>query len=228
MTLKSGVLVILFAVLGLAATAQTLQLHPKEIRAGSSATLTWDTAGHPAYIVGYGKVSGKGSARVAPTSSTDYIMVVEVNKGVKYSLQHLFVSGAKGNDGFPSLNEFDVALQDRRSNYGYLEFQNFVWSTLQNKGYAVKGDYVPGRPFITFYTDFVLRPDLVSKLEKLRARRMAIAVDVYEPKEGIIIFGVRPKLEFQYRGESEWRADKANPLASAEAMKLLLLLRGEK
>lgn len=216
--------VFFLVLLRLTAIGQTLQIQPKEIRAGESATLAWNTR-VPAFVIGYGKVEGKASARIAPTSSTDFIMVSETATGIQYSTQRLLVSGAKGDDGYPSLSGFDIELQGKRSGVTYINFQDAVWTALQNKGYGVKGDYVPRRPFVIFFTDFALRPDLVSKDEKIRARRLAFAVDIYQPeKAGTITFGVRPRLEFQYRGESEWRPDRETLLAKSEAQKVLQLL----
>lgn len=217
---------ILLCFISLPVLAQTLQVQPREIRAGESVTLTWDTEGAQAFIVGYGKkVTGKGSATVRPAFGTDFTMVSETANGLQYRTEHLSVSGAKGDDGYPPLSEFDVALQGSRLGIKYVNFQTAVWATLQDQGYTVKGDYVPGRRYITAYTNFVLRSDLISKEEKIRARRLAIAVEINEPERGAIAFGVRPKLEFQYRGEDEWRPDKEHSsLAQAEARKVLQLL----
>jgi hypothetical protein len=209
--------------------AQTLQIKPKEIRAGEKATLTWNTAGTSAFVMGYGKVAGKGSATVAPASSTNFTMVAETRAGIQYNTERLLVNGAKGDDGFPSVDDFGVTIQGNRTGIGYINFQSAVWTMLQNKGYGVRGDYVPRRPYVTIYTDFALRNDLVSRYERIRARRLALAVDVYEPaKRGVITFGIRSRLEFQYRGENEWRLDKESSMAKAEATKAMALLRSVK
>jgi hypothetical protein len=217
------VLFVLLLPLGLA--GQTMQLQPGEIRAGESATLSWDTGGAKAFILGYGRVAGKGSARVSPSDSTDFTMVTDAESGIRYAGARLLVSGAKGDDGTPALSNFGVAERGERRGTDYIDFQVAVWKLLQSKGYAVKGDYAPKRPFVTVYTDFALRPDLVEKAERIRARRLALAIDIDEPKEGAIGFGVRPDLEFPYRGEDEWRPEKEGTAAKAEAMKVLQVLQ---
>jgi hypothetical protein len=220
---KSVLFAIVFCCSSLPVVAQTLQVQPNEISAGESATLSWDTAGVEAFILGYGKkVSGKGSTKVKPAFSTDFTMVSETAHGIEYSTKHLSVTGAKGDDDYPSLKEFDDPIQGKRTAVDYIDFQSTVRVTLQDRGYTVKGDYVPKRPYITAYTNFVLRGDLISKEERIRARRLAIAIEIYEPKNGEINFGVRPRLEFQYRGEDEWRPDKQNSaLAKAEATRVV-------
>jgi hypothetical protein len=217
------VLFVLLLPLGL--VGQTIEVQPEEIRAGESATLSWDTAGAKAFILGYGPVSGKGSASVMPSASTDFTMVSETGSGIRFEAKRLLVSGAKGDDGTPALSSFGVAERGERRGIDYIDFQVAVWKLLQGKGYAVKGDYAPKRPFVTVYTDFALRPDLVDKAERIRARRLALAIDIDEPKAGAISFGVRPDLEFQYRGEDDWRPEKEGSAAKAEAMKVLQLLQ---
>jgi hypothetical protein len=200
-----------------------------EIHAGDTAILTWDAIGVEAFVIGYGKVVGKGSAAVRPTFTTNFTMVSETRTGIRYNTERLLVTGAKGDDGFPSLNEFDVALQGNRSGIGYVDFQRAVWVILQEKGYLVRGDYVPRRPYVTFYTDFAIRADLVPRNDRVRARRLALAVDIYQPKDRqAIAYGVRSRLEFQYRGEYEWQRDKDSSLAKAEASKTIELLRSAK
>jgi len=206
-----------------------LEIEPHEIQTGGHATLSWDTAGVPSFIIGYGKVVGKGSAIVSPGNTTDFTMVTETRKGVQYKIARLLVSGSKGDDGYPSISDFDVAIRGKRAKIGYVDFQSIVWNILQSKSYGVRGDYVPTRPFVIFYTDFALRQDLVSRDERIRARRLAIAVEIYEPENaGTISFGVRTDLEFQYRGETEWRPDKDSSLAKGEAVKFVNVLEQAK
>ena len=225
----SYLILVLFFFPGSVAFAQTLQIQPNEIRAGQTAILIWDTAGAAAFVAGYGKkVVGKGSVPVSPDFTTDFTMVTETGNGIHYSTVRLLVNGAKGDEGYPSLGEFDAPLQDHRDGITYIDFQSAIWGLLQEQGYTVKGDYVPKRPSISFYTNFILRPDLISKNEKIRAKRLAMAVDIFEPKDGTISFAVRPRLEFQYRGETEWRSDKNSPVAQSEAKKIMQLLRSAK
>lgn len=221
---------LLIGLLGLIADSQILRIEPKEIRAGQSVTLSWEKAGASAFVIGYGrKVAGSGSAVLSPTVSTDFTMVTETEAGIQYSTARLPVSGAKGDDGYPSLSGFDVAIQGTCAGIGYIDFQSAAWNILQGKGYGVRGDYVPKRPFVAFYTNFALRPDLVAKSERIRARRLALAVEIYEPvKAGAIAFGVRPSLEFQYRGENDWRSDRESSSSRAEAMNLVHLLERAK
>jgi hypothetical protein len=214
--------VVLMMFLELTIAAQTLKVQPAHIGAGAAATLSWDTNGTPAFIIGYGSVPPKGEVSLSPPENIEFVMIWEQGENFQYRSARLVVEGQKGDDGYPSLKSFDVALQGTREGASYITFQGIVWSELQSKGYGVKGDYVPKRPFVTFYTNFVLRPDLISKNERVRARRLAFAVEIYEPVRGApIAFGVRARLEFQYRGEDEWRPDMENPLSRAEALALL-------
>ena len=218
------VVVLLFS--QITAVAQVLEIRPNEIQAGQSATLSWDTSGVPAFVMGFGTIEGKGSATVAPNFSTDYTMITETAVGVRFTPVRLSVAGAKGDDGYPALSDFGVALWGTRSGISYVDFQKAVWAALQAKGYLVKGDYAPERPFVVVYTDFALPPGLVSSEEKIRARRLAYAVEIYQPeKSGAIPFGVRLRLEFQYPGENKWRPDMETSLGKSEAMKTLQSLQ---
>jgi hypothetical protein len=212
-------------------SGQTLRIEPAVISAGNTARLVW-TSEPNGFLIGYGKVNGNGHADIKPSSTTDFILVTETPDGFSYSQMKLIVTGAKGDDELPSLNLFDLAVQGNHSGMSYIDFQSQVWNVLQNQfGHYVRGDYVPERKFVTFYTDFTVRGDLVSIDEKsIRARRIAFAVDIIEPlqKNGIISFSVRTLLQFQRRGESTWRFDKNSPLAKAEALKFKTFLESIK
>jgi hypothetical protein len=211
--------------------AQTIHVVPPEIQAGEVSTLTWGTGGRHAFVIGYGKkVLGNGMVEVRPAVTTNFTLVTETDTGFKYSTARLLVNNARGDDGFPLLSDFDIGVQGNSASRNYIDFQSYVWAMLQNSGYGVKGDYVPKRPSVTFYTNFALRPDLVSREEKLRGRRLALAIDIFEPRTqgGLIYFVVRARLEFQYRGETNWRVEKDSPLARAEAKKILQSLERAK
>ncbi len=68
---------LLLLMVPLPAVAQKLEVQPSEIRAGESARLIWDVGQAPAFLLGYGKVSGKGSAMVNADSTTDFILITE-------------------------------------------------------------------------------------------------------------------------------------------------------
>jgi hypothetical protein len=213
------------------AIAQKLEVQPSEIPAGKSAKLAWDVGDAPAFLIGYGKVSGKGSVIVNPESTTSYILIIESgSEGAKfrYETQQLVVTGGRGDEEFPPLSEFEAPITGRRAGIDYFSFQSDAWNMLQGMGYKLRGEFAPGRPYVTIYTNFILRPDLISRNERVRARRLALAVEVYEPekKGDPVTFGVRPKLELQYTGGIKWRWDKESQTASAEAMKVMQLLRG--
>jgi hypothetical protein len=211
------------------AASQVLQIRPAEVRAGQAATLSWDTTGPPGFILGYGKVLGRGSATVSPESSGDFTLVVETKADIQYRTVRISVSGSRGDDGFPSLGDFEVAATGSHEGAGYTGFQGLVWDVLQHLGYGLKGDFAPKRPYVTIYTNFANRPDLVAKGDGIRARRLALAVDIYEPaKLGAVAFGVRPRLEFQYRGESDWRSDRESPQSRKEATDVVRLLEQAK
>jgi hypothetical protein len=219
--------------LPLAAIGQKLEVQPSEIEAGKTATLMWDVGEAPSFLVGYGKVTGKGSAVVKPDSSTDFILITESDTpGARYvyTTQRIVVAGARGtgDDAFPLLTEFEDPIRGRRTDIDYFSFQSNAWDMLQSKGYKLRGEFAPARPYVTIYTNFILRLDLVSRNERVRSRRLALAVEVYEPekKGDPVAFAVRPRLEFQYIGGTEWRWDKESPTATAEAMKVVHSLQG--
>ena len=205
--------------------AQTLTVQPNEIEAGRAATLSWDVEGARAFILGYGEVTGRGSAIVKPDDTTDYILTAQYpGNGTRYEYrtQRLLVSGARGDDETPTLSGFGAALAGTCRGTTYVDFQKRSWDWLQQEGYLVRGDFAPGRPYVTLYTNFKLRPDLIAAAEKLRARRLALAIDVYQPTDDkVLSFSVHTRLEFQYRGETEWRWDKDSALATPEAAKLV-------
>jgi hypothetical protein len=205
--------------------AQKLSVQPSEITAGQSATLFWQTADMPGFLLGFGKVvKGNGSAEVNPGSSTDFILVTQNPIGFNYQTIHLSVRGARGDDGYPSIKEFDDPVQGFHPGKNYTHYLETVWTALQKQGYSVRGDYAPSRPYITASTNFELRPDLVTKQDQIRARRLAIAVDIYEPQGNKIKVDVHPKLEFQYFGEDDWRPEKGSKLAREEAQKVFASL----
>jgi hypothetical protein len=214
--------------------AQTLEVLPRKIEAGRAATLRWDVGGARAFLVGYGEVSGKGSAVLKPDSTTDFILISEsatASSGYAYSTQQLIVTGGRGGDeGFPHLSDFEDAIRGSSKSTDYLNFQANTWSLLQTKGYRLRGEFAPARPYVAIYTDFALRPDLVSRNERVRARRLALAVEIDQPKKkgDLVAFGVRPRLEFQYVGGTEWRWDKQNAIATAEAVKVMQALQETK
>ncbi len=140
------------------------------------------------------------------------------------------MTGGRGDDGFPLLSGFEDPINGCRTGIDYLGFQAGTWNMLQSKGYKLRGDFAPSRPYVTIYTNFALRPDLVSRNERVRARRLALAIEVYQPeKKGEpVAFGVRARLEFQYKGETNWRWDKESPAATGEAMRLMQSLQDTK
>lgn len=208
--------------------AQSLSVKPTRVQPNQSATLRWNVGPQTAYVMGYGKVAGSGFATITRDSSTEFILTFYDDDANRYKFKTatLTVLGGRGDDEFPSLETFSPPVQGRRERISYVDFQAIVWEALQKKQLKVRGDYAPGRPYVTIYTDFELRPDLVGENRHIRARRLAYAVDVYEPPpRGPITFGVRAKMEFQYTGEKNWRSDKDSPAATAEASGLMDILR---
>ncbi|MGO8786512.1 MAG: hypothetical protein ACLQVL_03895 [Terriglobia bacterium] len=228
--MRNAALLVLL-MLPLPVTAQKLEVQPSEIQEGKTATVTWDVGKAPAFLMGYGKVSGKGSAIVNPDSTTKFILIIKSGRtggNYKYKTQQLFVTGGRGGDEFPPLSDFEAPITGRRTGVDYFSFQSDAWNMLQREGYKLRGEFAPARPYVTIYTNFILRPDLVSRNENVRARRLALAVEVYEPgkKGDPVSFGLRSRLEFQYTGGIDWHWDKESPLASTAAMKVMRLLQG--
>lgn len=205
-------------------SSQILAVYPVSVQLGEEATLSWNTLGRRGYLTSVGIVEGKGSSKLHVKTSETFTLTTDTGHGFDYSVAHLEVNNQRGvEDDFPSLNDFDPPLQTSRAGSDYLGSQNEIWSALQRDGYAVKGDYAPGRPYLVFSTDFVLRPDLVAKTERIRARRLALAITIYEPVNSSMSLEIRPLLEFEYRGESEWHIEHGSPVAKIEAKKRLHL-----
>ena len=205
--------------------AQTFEVTPSRISAGEQATLSWDVGDAHAYLVGYGDVSGKGSARVSPEGTTDYILSAEYpGKKPRYEThkQTLVVTGIRGDDDdIPSLTRFGDAIHGTCKGVSYVDFQRKVWNQLQSLGYKVRGDYELERPYLRIYTNFVPRGDLIAEGEKLRGRRLAWAVDVYQPSgDAPLAFDLHAQYQLEHLGETKWLADNYDPAAAAKVAKV--------
>jgi hypothetical protein len=213
--------------------AQSIKVEPDKIQPGGRATLSWDVGRARAFVVGYGEVAGRGSVIVNPDTTTDYILTAQY-PGTKikyeYRTQQLVVIGSRGDDDDPSPVDSFVGTPTTGTCQGtaYVDFQKRAWEWLQQTGYLVRGDFAPGRTYVTLYTNFKLRPDLIASEEKLRARRLALAIDVYQPTEDKgLLFSVHTRLEKQYIGETKWRWEQESELATREAAKSVQELGGK-
>ena len=221
-----ALLAIIFVLLlqGHPTAAQTFELTPSKISAGEQATLSWDVGDAHAYVAGYGDVSGAGSASVSPEGTTDYILSAEYpGKTPRYEIrkQTLVVSGIRGDDDdIPSLIRFGDAIHGTCKGVSYIDFQRKVWKLLQSLGYKVRGDYELERPYLRIYTNFVPRGDLIAEGEKLRARRLAWAVDVYQPSGDALVFDLHTQYQLEHLGETKWLADNYDPGASPKVIKV--------
>jgi hypothetical protein len=207
------------------AVRQTFEVTPSKISAGEQATLSWDVGDAHAYVVGYGYVSGKGSATVSPDGTIDYILSVEYpGKKARYetSKQTLVVTGIRGDyDDIPSLTRFGDPIHGTCKGLSYIDFQRKVWNLLQSSGYKVRGDYELERPYLRIYTNFVPRGDLIAEGEKLRGRRLAWAVDMYQPSgDAPLAFDLHTQYQLEHLGETNWLADNYDPGASAKVAKV--------
>jgi hypothetical protein len=200
---------------------QTLTVTPAVVSVGQKATLSWDTKGRVGYLTGVGRVTAAGSMVISPEGDTQYVLVTEGDLKYVFNVANVAVSGKKGEDDLPAASSFGDAVKGPDRAGDYLNFQKVVWDWLQNNGYVPHGDFEPGRPYLRFYTGYQLRPDLVVKGEKVRARRIALAVDLNSPtqKGAAISYGVHWRLQFQNPGESQWREDKTD-VGRQEALKV--------
>jgi hypothetical protein len=205
--------------------AQTFEVTPSKISAGEQATLSWDVGDAHAYVVGYGDVSGKGSATVSPEGTTDYILSAEYpGKKPRYETrkQTLVVTGIRGDDDdTPSLTRFGDPIHGTCKGVSYVDFQRKLWNLLQSFGYKVRGDYQVERPYLRIYTNFVPRGDLIAEGEKLRGRRLAWALDLYQPSvDAPLAFDLHTQYQLEHLGETKWLADNYDPGASAKVTKV--------
>ena len=210
----SRVFALIVGILLLAARGwgQSLTVTPAVVGVGEKATLKWDTNGRVGYLTGGGRVTSGGSMTISPEVDTQYVLVTEEDQKYVFNVANVAVSGKKGEDDLPAASSFGDALQEPGKTGDLVTFENAVWNWLQSNGYVPYGDFAPGRPYLRIYTGYQLRPDLVAKGEKVRARRMALAVDLDTPnqKGAPIAYGVHWRLQFQYPGESQWREDKSD------------------
>ena len=225
MSARSRILGLLGGIVLLSAVGgwgQSLTVTPAVVGVGERATLSWDTKGAVGYLTGVGQVTSGGSMMISPEVDRQYVLVTEgygsygfnaTNVGAYvFTVANVSVSGKKGEDDLPAASSFGDALLEPSKAADFLKFESAVWSWLESNGYVPYGDFAPGRPYLRIYTGYQLRPDLVAKGEKVRARRMALAVDLNPPnqKGTAISLGVHWRLQFQYPGESQWREDKSD------------------
>jgi hypothetical protein len=211
MPTKLPMLLTLPLVLTISASAATsFRSSQLQISYGDSCTLTWSSAGSEAYIIGVGKVKGSGSVQVAPSQSTDYVLIISSGVRMEYTKLHISVTGLKGNEEYPDQGKFQTGLRDQ-SKAKYPDFLDRVTRALQSSPfeYHVRGSWLPPDRFILIYTNWVVQHKLMLPTDKgIRQRQVAYAVNVNEPITGIITFDIRTLVQYQRLGESQWRDDK--------------------
>jgi hypothetical protein len=209
-----------------------IKVDPAIIRFGAVSRLTWVAHGSAAFLSGVGEVPLSGSLQVSPKEMTTFTLIVDDHGTIRSRSAKLRLQGAKGGDSIgPDLDQFSGEVTGQENALGFVQFQDFVFKTLQNKfGFRpVRGDYLPGRPYDVLYTELKSKPELVQEKDTgVRFRRIAYAVIIYKPNDDAKPprgFQVKSLIEYQLQGESKWHPEgRDSPLVgqqSAEVKEIL-------
>ena len=206
---QSRLLTLLLALTFSNVSASTFRSSQSTINYGESCTLTWSSTASEAYMSGVGRVPGKGSIKVAPEAPTDYILVTNTGKHIEYITLHIDVTGLKGLEQYPDPDDFHPGMREEKKT-SYVEFLTKVTTTLQKSfAYHVRGLHMPTDRFFLMYTNWAVQQKMILPTDKgIRRRQVAYAVQVNEPKNGVVTFDVRALVQYQRMGESAWRTEE--------------------
>jgi hypothetical protein len=221
-------LIFLLIVIGGSVSTETppsLTVDHATIEVGDSCTLLWNSSSSSAFLSGVGSVPSSGTVVVHPDSTTEYVLLTRSEKQVAYATARVTVVGAKGNaSNFPPLDDFSgTGMSGTRQSVDYIKFLGIIQIELQDRDrFSVRGDFLPGRPWVALYTDWKLRSDLrVSSDIGIRQRRIAYWVHVDEAKEGQPVhFEIKALVEYQRLSESVWHPDSNDEIAKSVSQEL--------
>lgn len=209
----------------------TLTVSPSKIHLGEVAKLKWMAAGSAAFLSGFGTVPTSGSLAVSPRESTDFTLLIDDNGRIKSRKVRVELDDARGDSIGPDLDRFSGGVTGQEAVLGFVQFQDFVFKTLQNRMEfrPVRGDFAPDRPYDVLYTELKESADLVQPNDVgIRRRRIAYSVTIDRPDDDARPprrFEVKALIEYQLLGESRWHPeDKNSPLIGRESAALERLL----
>jgi hypothetical protein len=219
------VLLIVASGLALAQTPSWLSVDRSTIELGDSCTLRWSSSSSGAFLSGVGVVASSGSVVVRPEATTTYVLLSRAGKQMAYSSVQVTVKGSKGDaSNFPPIEDFrGTGVSSTQRAADYFKFLGLVQKELQDRdGFAVRGDFLPGRPWVALYTDWKTRSDLRLPSDAgIRQRRIAYWVHVDEAKEGETVhFEIKALVEYQRLSESAWHPESNSEVAKAIAQEL--------
>ncbi len=222
---------VLIVAIGLTLVAQdpvTFKASRGKIDAGQSTTLSWFAEGDAAFLTGVGKVRPSGEQVVSPLVPTQYVLVVESGDRIRSAALTIDVTGPRGAADFPDIGDFaSVPIVDQRRGSKFTDFLAVVQKTLQDQmSFLVRGDFLPRRPYVTLYTDKRVRPELIRPADRgIHYRRLAYAVQVNEPVNGLISYEIRTILEYQRTAETQWHIEKETTMirGAVEALRTALV-----
>lgn len=197
--------------------------NPAKLEGSQKSTLSWNSDGSSALLLGYGRVKPSGSLEVAPSVSKTYILVVESNGKPEVGTARVEIKGQKGNTEIPDLDSIETPIRGSENSIKYDDFLELVVNELQftNHFAYVEGSFLPKQPYVVLYTGWQERNDLRSQIEPGRNKhRIAYSVRVYIPANATISFEIRALVESRPIAESEWDATKDTRLAQQCAIGL--------
>ncbi len=192
--------------------ALTFTISPEVITAGQSCTLTWASDADAVFLSAIGRVEPSGTRTVTPSESTTYILIAQHGDRIEMHSVIVHVHGAKSVATFPDVDDFQSSpIITKRSALqpgAYVAIIDSIHKTLhEGMGFSVRGDFLPHRPYYVLYTDLQARRDLTG-ISDIATRKLAYAVRVNAPADGIVSIEVRAMLESE-------RADDATAIREA-------------
>lgn len=194
------------------------------VQYGDSVTLSWVLGdAQEAYISHVGRVTGAGSRRISPETTTTYTLVSD--NGTLDSIS-IDVYGSRTAERYPDPEQFDHAVRGNRRIRSLPAFLERTRSYLQDSmRLAVRDGPLAGGGyrFITFPSERVTTTGFLPR--QFRARRTAfmVEIDSLRPR-GEIVFSIKTFIEYQRRGEQTWRLERDVDvfLSAARALKQAL------
>jgi hypothetical protein len=194
------------------------------VELGQPCNLSWNSTGTAAYLLGYGIVKPSGSAKIIPTRTQKFTLLVEESGHLASDTISVKVAGQKGAGAdHPKLDKFKISVPGEQRTLEYFQFLSHLETTLRDTmHFAVDGEFLPSREYVVLLTDRREKEDLKGKDEKGRNRyRVAYGVFVYKPTvPPTIKFEVKALVESRPVAESDWRIEEDPELAEASALKL--------
>ncbi len=188
-------------------TQASFGVEPREISIGGSANLTWNfPAAERAYLSNVGIVRDPrgGTMTVAPTETTDYVIIMERGGEPTIMSTRLIVRGSKGTESdwpTPLFTAYVVPIRES-SALKLVDLACRVRKILQGK-FDMHQTSEDGK--FDFYTAFAERSDLTSADERRRLRRrIAFRVELSKPAGRKVEIEVRAAIQYRVVIDRRW------------------------